>query len=74
VCDLFPAKFVTYGDRLAHENPFFYCEQCYREFHFSREEQLLYNDFQVYGYSECPLPVCALLTQPWLIHRRAVND
>lgn len=24
VCDLYPAAYVTYGDKLANENPFFY--------------------------------------------------
>jgi len=50
VCDLYPATYVTYGDKLASENPFFYCEECYRPLHYSYEGNLLYNDFQVYSY------------------------
>jgi snRNA-activating protein complex subunit 3 len=50
VCDLYPAAYVTYGDKLASENPFFYCEECYRPMHYSYQGSLLYNDFQVYPY------------------------
>ena len=30
VCDIYPAKYVTYNDPFANENPFFYCTHCYR--------------------------------------------
>jgi hypothetical protein len=50
VCDLYPAAYVTYGDKLANENPFFFCEECYRPLHYSFQGNLLYNDFQVYSY------------------------
>jgi len=49
ICNIFQAKFVTYGDVLANENPFFYCEECYRPMHYSKEGHLLY-DYQVYPY------------------------
>jgi len=51
VCDLFAAKMVTYGDRLAHENPFFWCESCYKLYHYNANGVILYSDFQVYPYS-----------------------
>jgi snRNA-activating protein complex subunit 3 len=44
LCDIYPAKYVTYGDRLAPENPCFYCERCYRPLHFTSDGKLLYND------------------------------
>jgi hypothetical protein len=47
---VYPAAYVTYGDKLASENPFFCCEQCYRPLHYSVSGNLLYNDFQVYSY------------------------
>jgi len=50
ICDINPAKFITYGDKLADENPYFYCDKCYRPFHYSYEGKLLYQDFEVYPY------------------------
>jgi len=50
VCDIYPAKFVTYGDRLSQENPCFYCDYCYRPLHYSFEGKLLFEDFQVFPY------------------------
>jgi snRNA-activating protein complex subunit 3 len=41
-------RFVTISDKLAPENPCFFCDQCYRPFHYSEEGALLYGDFEVY--------------------------
>lgn len=43
-------RYVTYDDKLSSENPFFYCEQCYRPLHYSLNNELLYDDFRVYSY------------------------
>jgi snRNA-activating protein complex subunit 3 len=50
ICDIYPARFITYGDKLAEENPFYYCEKCYRPFHYNHEGKLLYSEFEVYQY------------------------
>lgn len=50
VCDVWSAKFVVYNDRLSSENPTFYCQHCYHCLHYSVDDQLLYNDFEVYPY------------------------
>ncbi|KAJ4456011.1 putative snRNA transcription factor [Paratrimastix pyriformis] len=50
VCDIFPARYVTYRDRLAPEEPFFYCERCYGPLHYDSQGKLLYNDFEVFRY------------------------
>jgi len=50
VCDIFPAAYVTYGDKLANENPFFYCEECYRTMHYTPDNKLIYDDFSVFEY------------------------
>ena len=41
---------MTYGDRLAAENPAFFCEQCYDVFHYDSNGQILYDDFTVFDY------------------------
>jgi snRNA-activating protein complex subunit 3 len=66
LCDIYPAKWVTYNDKLSIENPCFYCDHCYHPFHYSAEGKLLcvdvlpsslcltllvrYNDFTVFPY------------------------
>ncbi|KYQ93004.1 hypothetical protein DLAC_05608 [Tieghemostelium lacteum] len=50
VCDIYPAKYVTYGDPNVPESPYFFCDECYRAFHYSKEGFLLYSSFQVYPY------------------------
>lgn len=50
VCDIYAAKHVTYGDKLAPENPFFYCDACYQQLHYDAAGNLLYEDFQVFPY------------------------
>jgi len=39
---------VTYGDRLASTNPYFWCESCYVLFHYTTDGALLYDDFKVF--------------------------
>ena len=43
-------RYVAYGDRLANENPMFYCSNCYDMLHYDTDGQLLYDDFTVYDY------------------------
>ncbi|KAH7816924.1 putative snRNA-activating protein complex subunit 3-like protein [Monocercomonoides exilis] len=50
ICDIFPARYVTYQDRMATEDPFFFCEHCYRPLHYDFEGRVLYNDFEVFPY------------------------
>ncbi|KAF2078291.1 hypothetical protein CYY_000383 [Polysphondylium violaceum] len=50
VCEIYPAKYVTLGDKMVDETPYFYCEVCYRHFHYTKEGVLLYNDYKVYPY------------------------
>lgn len=42
---------MTFGDKNAPENPCFWCDSCYRPFHYSEEGRLLYDDFQVINIS-----------------------
>ena len=44
LCDIYPAKWVTYNDKLSIENPCFYCDHCYHPFHYSAEGKLLCVD------------------------------
>jgi len=50
ICDIYPAKFVTFGDKLSPENPCFYCDKCYQPLHYSADDLLLYQGFEVYPY------------------------
>jgi len=50
VCEMYPAKFVTYNDKHTPVNPFFFCERCYHPFHYDQHGELLYDDFQVFDY------------------------
>lgn len=50
VCDIYPARWVTIDDKLAPENPCFFCEQCYKPLHYKQDGTLLYNDFKVFRY------------------------
>ncbi len=63
VCNLYPALYVTYGDRLASENPFFYCEECFQPLHYDVNGDILYSDFNVYNYG-MSLVVLARCTPP----------
>jgi len=55
VCELFPAEFVLYNDKLFDQSPTFVCGHCYRLSHEDVDGNLLYNDFQV--YRTLPLPI-----------------
>jgi hypothetical protein len=50
LCDKRPATFVTLYDRYAPEDPCFYCEGCYLNFHYDASGQLLYDSFEVYRF------------------------
>jgi len=50
ICDIYPAKYVTFSDKLSPENPCFFCDFCYRPFHYTPEGQLKYSDYEVYNY------------------------
>lgn len=51
MCRFNPAHFITVDDRLAGETPCYFCEQCYYDFHYDEEGNLLYDDFRVFPYS-----------------------
>lgn len=50
VCNIYRAKKVTLDDKWAQENPCYFCEDCYFLLHYSKEGNLLYNDFVVHDY------------------------
>jgi len=50
LCSNYTASYVTYGDKMAPQNPCFYCEQCYRLVHYLEDGNLLYSDYSVYPY------------------------
>jgi len=50
VCEMYPAKMVTYGDKLTTHNPFFFCERCYHSLHYDKDGKHLYTDYQVWDY------------------------
>jgi len=54
LCDIYPAKWVTYCDKFSAENPTFWCERCYHSFHYGSDGQLLYSDFRVFPYLHEP--------------------
>ena len=50
VCDMYPAVYVTYGDKYTTHNPFFFCKRCWHAFHYDKNGRLLYSDFKVFDY------------------------
>lgn len=50
VCRIYKATKVTLDDKLAGENPCYFCDNCYYLLHYSAEGSLLYNSFEVYDY------------------------
>ncbi len=50
VCEVWSAKFVVYGDRLAESNPSFLCQHCYQMLHYDEKGKLIYSDFTVFPY------------------------
>lgn len=52
VCNLYPACYTTYSDKLSSENPFYWCEECYIPLHYSIDGKLLYNDFKVFPFKQ----------------------
>ncbi|KAG0054813.1 hypothetical protein BGZ83_010375 [Gryganskiella cystojenkinii] len=51
MCQFNKAFFITVDDRLAGETPCYFCEQCYYDFHYDEDGNLLYDDFRVFLYS-----------------------
>ncbi|XP_049847893.1 snRNA-activating protein complex subunit 3-like isoform X2 [Schistocerca gregaria] len=47
VCNRFCAKYVTFSDSFAQEDPFYYCEHCFRAAHYDPEGRLIHRDFKV---------------------------
>ena len=43
-------SFVCFGDKLADANPVFFCVHCYHPLHYSKDGELLYDDFKVLPY------------------------
>lgn len=50
VCDLIPAYWITFNDENVALNPCYFCEDCYREFHYDKQGNLVYENFEVYRY------------------------
>lgn len=50
ICEQFSAKYVARNDRLAPENPCYYCGKCFVSLHYSPEGVLAYSDFKLYPY------------------------
>jgi hypothetical protein len=50
VCFLWSAQYITYGDRLALNNPTHFCQHCYHMLHYRTDGTLLYDDFNVFPY------------------------
>uniref|UniRef100_A0A803L1G7 snRNA-activating protein complex subunit n=1 Tax=Chenopodium quinoa TaxID=63459 RepID=A0A803L1G7_CHEQI len=50
VCRIYKATKVTLDDKLAGENPCYFCDNCYYLLHYSEECTLLYNTFEVHDY------------------------
>ncbi|KAF8982237.1 small nuclear RNA activating complex, polypeptide 3 [Entomortierella lignicola] len=51
MCNTSQAFYVTVDDRLAGETPCYFCKQCYDEFHYDEDGNILYDDFRVFEYS-----------------------
>ncbi|EFC50354.1 predicted protein [Naegleria gruberi] len=50
VCEIYQAKWVTFRDKFTSDDPSFFCDSCYRQFHYDHDGTLLYNDFNVFKY------------------------
>ena len=50
ICDSCPAYWITFDDKYSPVNPCFYCDRCYKMFHYDQHGQLTCNDFEVYRY------------------------
>lgn len=49
VCEIFGPTWVTYNDSLAPESPCYFCEDCFRKLHYSKDGKKICN-FQAYPY------------------------
>jgi len=47
ICNFLPAKLVTYNDILTPNNPFFFCKECFINFHFNNQGNLIYKNFKL---------------------------
>ncbi len=47
ICDQFNATYITYHDRLAPDNPCFYCGKCFLALHYDESGELIYSDFRL---------------------------
>jgi len=50
VCNIWSANCIVYGDRLSDKAVVFYCEHCYHALHYTKQGELLYDDFVVVPY------------------------
>ncbi|KAL9232715.1 hypothetical protein vseg_007792 [Gypsophila vaccaria] len=50
VCNVYKATKVTLDDKMAGENPCYFCDTCYFLLHYSKDGQLLFRNFKVYDY------------------------
>lgn len=50
VCEIYQAKYITYKDKHTSDDPSFFCDSCYRQFHYDHTGHLLYGDYEVFEY------------------------
>lgn len=50
ICDTYSAAWVTFDDRLAPENPCFFCKDCYRMLHLDYTGKVQYSEHLLYPY------------------------
>jgi len=50
ICQIAHSKWLTYNDKYSLEDPSFYCDQCFKQLHYSKDGSLIYSDFEVYSY------------------------
>ena len=50
ICDLRAATKLTYADIAAPDSPAFWCEDCYKMLHYTKDDKLLDPDHKVFPY------------------------
>ncbi|PRP87976.1 hypothetical protein PROFUN_02713 [Planoprotostelium fungivorum] len=50
ICEIHFAKVITINDRLAPENPCYFCDNCFGPLHYDDTGMAVYEDYQVYPY------------------------
>ncbi|KAI9144607.1 snRNA-activating protein of 50kDa MW C terminal-domain-containing protein, partial [Paraphysoderma sedebokerense] len=50
ICNDLATQHVTYNDKFVGDNPCYWCEPCFIEFHYDSEDKILYRDFMWFTY------------------------